>query len=208
MNFPILRRATSLALVAAATMLSACNSSTPAATVFVTSYIQPAGAGGVCDYQSQAPWIGIGAPTGNDPAVVPNGGNQGGGEGVTVGCTVHADGSGFDVSLNTSLGGHGSITITSLAGQIVSPSTGGTVQGTFQSANMGTWSSETCTLTYQYQGGPVPRTPPIAAGRIWAHVSCPMAQRSDGELRGLPDGGMAVATCDTEADFLFEYCDQ
>jgi len=208
MNFPILRRATSLALFASTTALSACNSSTPEPTVFVTSYIQPSGAGTVCDYQSQAPWIGIGAPTGNDPAVVANGGNQGGGEGVTVGCTVRPDGSGFDVSLNASLGGHGSITITSLAGHVVNPSTGGTVEGTFQSANMGTWSSETCVITYQYQGGPVPRTPPIAAGRIWAHVSCPQAERSDGELRGLPDGGMGLATCDTEADFLFEYCDQ
>jgi hypothetical protein len=205
MTFPMFRRAASIALLA---ILCACNSSSPAATAFVTSYIQPAGGGTVCDYGTMTQWINIGAPTGDNPTTVPNGGNQGGGQPVSVGCSVHADGAGFDLSLNTALGDHGSMTITSLPGKAISPSTGGAVAATFQSQKMGTWTSEMCTLSYQYQTGPVPRKPPVAPGRIWAHVSCLLAERNDGEMRGLPDGGIGLATCDTEADFLFEFCDE
>jgi hypothetical protein len=206
MIFLIFRRAASMALFVA--LPCACNSSSPTATVFVSSYIQPAGPGTVCDYGTMTPWFDIGAPTGKDPTVVANGGTQGGGQGVTVGCTVHPDGAGFDVALNASLGDHGSITITSLSGKAISPSEGGPVSATFQSQKMGTWTSEMCKLSYEYQTGPVPRMPPVAAGRIWAHVSCLLAERNDGEMRGLPDGGIGLATCDTEADFLFEFCNE
>jgi hypothetical protein len=206
MTFPIFRRAASMALFVASPC--ACNSSSPAATAFVTSYIQPAGGGTVCDYGTITEWINIGAPTGKDPTVVANGGNQGGGQPVSVGCTVHPDGAGFDVALNASLGDHGSITITSLSGKTISSSVDGTVAATFQSQKMGTWTSEKCTLSNQYLTGPVPRKDPVAAGRIWAHVSCLAAERNDGEMRGLPDGGIGLATCDTEADFLFEFCNE
>jgi hypothetical protein len=46
--------------------------------------------------------------------------------------------------------------------------------------------------------GPVPASPPIAAGRIWGHLRCPHAF----------DNETPSVVCDVEADFMFENCTQ
>jgi hypothetical protein len=82
---------------------------------------------------------------------------------------------------------------------------GAGITAVFESGANGTFQSSDCTLTFQYEGGPVPASPPIAAGRIWGHVSCPAAQASGQTVTG-PDGGSQPRQCDGEADFLFEQC--
>ncbi|HEY6462471.1 MAG TPA: hypothetical protein VIY73_20020, partial [Polyangiaceae bacterium] len=162
----------------------------------------------LCQLGTTQPWLAIGAATGDDPTRVKDGSTQSG-EAVHVACTVQPSGSGFDVDLSATLAGlqGGSLTITSPSGQgavtLASGATG--LTAVFQSAQGGTYQSSDCTLTFQYQGGPVPDSPAIAPGRIWGHVSCPAAQRSGQTVPG-PDGGMQARQCDGEADFLFEDC--
>jgi hypothetical protein len=73
----------------------------------------------------------------------------------------------------------------------------------FESGVSGTYSQSACTLAFTYNGTSVPDSPPIAAGRIWGHLSCPVAVGSAGA-----GGGAAAPQCDAEADFLFEQCHQ
>jgi len=50
----------------------------------------------------------------------------------------------------------------------------------------------------------VPAPMPVAAGRMWGHIDCPAARDRSGGLLTLPDGGLVPATCEGQADFLFE----
>jgi hypothetical protein len=176
---------------------------------FVASFIQGhAAEPQFCPFGARAEWIDIGAPTGTMPTTAADGANQGG-ERVSIACSVHATSGGFLVELNAALSGIGSITAFSDPTHgPVDPMAGGKgITGTFQSAQLGRYASSDCTIAFAYNGGPVPETPPIAPGRIWGHMSCPNAQRAD-ILIMAPDGGVTNATCDTEADFLFENCAQ
>jgi hypothetical protein len=202
MVFRILRHAAWPALLAAA-IPAGCNSPPTPADAFITSYIQGVSStAALCPFGSQQQWINIGVATGNSPSTVSDQGSQAGGQ-VTVACTVRPNGNGFDVQLNAALSNTGSITVTSNT-PITAASGGMGVTGTFESGTLGRYSSKDCTITFAYNNGKVPVSPPIAAGRIWAHLSCVTATRSD--LSYMVDGGSAPATCDTEADFLFENC--
>jgi hypothetical protein len=53
----------------------------------------------------------------------------------------------------------------------------------------------------------VPVSPPIAAGRIWGHITCPHAVEQGQTTTGA-DGGPASISCPASADFLFEQCNQ
>jgi hypothetical protein len=77
----------------------------------------------------------------------------------------------------------------------------------FESGSYGNYRDENCTITFTYQGNTVPDQPPLAAGRIWGHISCPNAENSGKTVQG-EDGGTENVTCDGEADFLFEQCGQ
>jgi hypothetical protein len=205
MNIRILRHAAWPALLAAG-ITSACTSPPPTADAFVESYIQAVSATSQeCPFGSRKEWIDIGTPTGLQPTTVADGNAQSGGT-VTVACSVHPNGNGFDVTLNASLSGQGSLTITSNS-PVTQAGGGMGVTGTFQSAQSGNYTSDNCKITYVYQGGMVPNKTPIAAGRIWAHISCVNAQRKD-EMVMAPDGGTTFPSCDTEADFIFENCAQ
>jgi len=164
----------------------------------------------VCNLASVEPWLDVGTPTTTGkPVTVPDGGTQSGAT-VNVSCTVTASGSGFDVSLSIEQQGtEGStVTITSQPGEGVVTLTGGHgITGVFQSGSFGTYRASDCTLAFTYAGSPVQAQPPIAAGRIWGHISCPAAQIS-GETTVGPDGGTQDIQCDAEADFLFEQCGQ
>ena len=208
----LLRHSGWVALVAACGASVAC-STTPSQPpdTFVSASVGPSGAApGLCTFSSgtSEPWLSIGTATSGKPVTVETGGSNGSGT-VTVDCTVHPVGQGFDIALTASEDGPqgGSITITSPSGQGKVTSSGSMdVSATF-GGEKGHFSQSNCTITYVYQMGPVPLSPPVAAGRIWGHLSCPMAQAL-GQMATTADGGVFTETCDGEADFLFEQCGQ
>jgi len=150
----------------------------------------------------------IGTSTGGNPTRVNDGDTQNGSQKVQVKCTVSPSGGGFDVQLQATENGVGTLIITSPAGQgAVSDQGGQNITGVWESQTNGTYRESDCTISYMYNGSTVPDSPPIASGRIWGHISCPNAQIG-GVTAMLPDGGVMDKTCDNEADFLFENCGQ
>jgi hypothetical protein len=172
---------------------------------FVMATVQDT-AGGTCNLTAPTTVLDVGAPTSFKPATVQNNGAQPGGGAVTVTCSVVASNGGFDVQLDAEQLGPqgGSLRISSPAGQGAVTTAGGTVSVTFTNeTDVGSDAQDNCTITYTYQGLPLSdpsllgTNPPVAAGRIWGHVSCPAATDN---LTSPP------AQCDGEADFLFENC--
>ena len=152
-----------------------------------------------CTYGSAQSWLDVGQAVAGKPTTVQDGAAGSAGT-VHVACSVVASGTGFDVNLSLTEAGTagGSLTITSPEGQgAVTMSGGQGISAVFASGGSGTYAASGCTIAFKYNGETVPDAPPIAAGRIWGHVSCPAAQ-----LQGGTD------TCDAEADFLFEQCPQ
>jgi hypothetical protein len=124
---------------------------------------------------------------------------------LQISCSVHPQGSSYAVNLQLSQGtnvsgsGSSSLTVTG----VVDPAAGATmdVVGDVSTNNGGEYSSGTCSITFSTPGaGASPSGPPVAAGRIWAHLSCPAAQNAAIVV------GAGPATCDAEADFIFENC--
>lgn len=207
----VARHAGWLALAAACATSIACSSNTPApADAFVNALVGEGSNGAVCNLKAQTAFVGIGTPVAGKPVTVNDGDSQSGSSTVHVSCSVTTAGNGFDVSLNATLEGlqGGSLTITSPPGQgAISDSGGSGITGVFQSASAGVYRESDCTISFMYNGTDVPDAPPIAAGRIWGHISCPTA-KLNGETTTGADGGAADVTCDAEADFLFEQCGQ
>jgi hypothetical protein len=150
------------------------------------------------------PWLLAGQAAVQLPVTVRDGDSTGT-DVFSVTCTVHAVGAGFDVSLSLSDQGPqgGAVTITSPSGAgDVSASGGSEISATFTGAHGVIAHGRSCTITPTYQGQPVSQNPSVFAGKIWGHVSCPMAVLTmEG---GAPDA--AGSPCDAEADFLFENC--
>lgn len=111
------------------------------------------------------------------------------------------------MSLSASVVGQsgGQVTIASSPGQPVSAQSGGAgVTATLTSPTLGTLSATGCTLDYSDAEGRV-SGPPIAPGRIWAHVACAAAMDASRD-KMTPDGGSVPVTCALDATFLFENC--
>jgi hypothetical protein len=145
-------------------------------------------------------WLALGIASEGLPMTVQDGASIGDGT-ASVTCSVKPSGSGFDIALAATLTGSqgGAIHVASPAGQgAVTTSGSSSLAATFTSTqHPGTYTQSNCTLTFDYQGAPVSDYPPVAANpvdHIWGHVSCPAAI-------------LGTSTCDAEADFLFEYCD-
>jgi hypothetical protein len=202
----VARHAGWLALVGACAASVACSSNTPApADAFVLAQVDK-GSNTTCNEGTLTTVAAIGTATGGKPTTVNDGDSQSGSSTVHVSCSVTTAANGFDVSLNATLEGlqGGSLTITSPPGQgAVTESGGSNITGVFQSATLGVYRQTNCTIQFTYNGDPVPDQPPIAAGRIWGHLSCPGAKLNGGTT---PSG--ADVLCDAEADFLFEQCGQ
>lgn len=212
-------------LLAAAGVTACSNSNAPPPDTFVNAAV---GGGASCsNFQSPQEWLQIGTATGGHPTTVQDGGQDRNAT-VNVTCTVHPQGSGFDIELSAIENGTsgGSLTITSPSGKgIVTATTsggdGGSMGGvtgitaTFigkggirYSEQAGGSDPTGCTLTYEYDpegsvGGiagdsPVPVSPPVAAGRIWGHIFCPKTVAT----------GQEGVICNAEADFIFEQCGQ
>jgi hypothetical protein len=210
------------ALLLSAAGVAACsNSPPPPPDTFVNAAVG-GGAGGACSsYPGLQRWLQIGSALSGHPNTVQDGGNDRNAN-VSVSCTVHPQGSGFDIDLSAIEDGPngGSLTITSPsgAGKVTTMTSTG-VSAKFVGQSGIVYREEAgamgqngvdpgCTITYVYDPGGsvggvanevnVPTTPPIAAGRIWGHVKCPSAaaQAQNGVY------------CDAEADFIFEQCQQ
>jgi hypothetical protein len=155
-------------------------------------------------------WLPVGTDTADKPTTVTDQGSTGTGT-ASVQCMVHPQGNGFDVSLSVEVDGNpgGHVTITSPSGAGAVTTSGGTgISASFyNSVDLGPYSENDCTISYTYMGAPVPISPPIAAGRIWGHLTCPHAAESGQTTTG-PDGGPTGIACLASADFLFEQCSQ
>jgi hypothetical protein len=199
----LLRHTRWLAPVAACAAIACSGNKPPNPDAWVQATVQ--GSGGTCNVTAQTPIITVG-PTNpsslEKPTTVGSGGADVGGT-VNITCSVNPSGSGFDVQISVVKSGQGSLTITSAAGKGAVTETGGTVTVTWSNPTVGQYDQADCTFTPTFEGGSLPSGagPAVAGGRIWGHVSCPMAQDQNQTLMN----GMFV-TCDGEADFLLENC--
>jgi hypothetical protein len=204
------RHAGWLAFLAAAVVTGACSSnSTPVPDAFVAATVGAGGNGNLCNIGTVTQWVDIGVDTSGKPTTQKDGSSQGKSS-VSISCSVSTSGSGFDLQLSAGDEGDtgGSLIITSPSGQgVVTPSGGSGLTGVFNNGNFGAYRDTDCTLSFTYMGTQVPDQPPLAAGRIWGHISCPHAQ-TNGKPVMTADGGVQNAQCDGEADFLFEQCTQ
>jgi hypothetical protein len=199
------------ALVAASAAAVACSSNqtpVPEAFIAATVGVGPESNSKVCNFGTVQTWLDVGTSVGGQdtPNTQSDNSNESGST-VSVACTVSASGAGFDVDLVVSQGGlqGGSVTITSPPGTGAVTMSGGTgITGVFESESYGKYRETDCTIAFTYNGQPITSQPPIAAGRIWGHLSCPTAQISGQTV--MVDGGTQMVQCDAEADFLFEQC--
>jgi hypothetical protein len=180
------------------------------ADVYITATVgagaSPGNGAAACQYSTQQQFVIIGTPTAPKPTTVADRATQGGAL-VFVTCTVSPFAGGFHVQASATVQGltGGRLTI---AGD-VDTSGGQGLSGSFDNVSDGTFSSAGgCTVSYTGLDPP-PVMPAVAAGRIWGHISCPFATKSD-QLVDNPDGSATKIprTCDAEADFLFENCGQ
>ena len=134
------------------------------------------------------------------PVRVRNGDSQGGST-VNVRCSVTG---GYDVDLEASLGSTGTLQI---VGHVDATAGGQGLSAAIHYVE--SYSGSNCTVTFMYGGQAVPVSPPIAPGRIWAHLSCPQMGDPDGVRHVvLMDMTLVPEVCDAEVDFIFENCSQ
>lgn len=212
----LLLRHSGWALLLSAAGVAACSNSPPAPPdTFVNAAV---GGGSACaNYMSLQEFLRIGTATSPNPNTVQDGG-QDRNANVSVSCTVHPQGSGFDIELTAIEQGPqgGSLTITSPsgAGKVTTMDSSG-VSASFVGSGGISFREEAnsndptgCTISYLYDPGgsvggvggdkAVPVSPPIAGGRIWGHIKCPKAVST----------AQPNVVCNAEADFIFEQCNQ
>jgi hypothetical protein len=165
---------------------------------FVNAEILPASSAS-CPFTSTQTWLEVGIPGATKPTTIVDGGQQNFVT-VRVTCSVVPVGTGFDIALSIleqDANGYG-LTIRSQAGVGAVTSAGASgIEVDWVSAKLSASQSD-CTLQFTYGTLPVSSPTPVAAGRIWAHVSCPQAAfASDASI---------PPVCDGEVDFLFENC--
>jgi hypothetical protein len=190
---------------------SSSDAASPQDTYINATLGPQAGNSQLCSMLTVGPAVTIGSFRANTkPTVVSDNGTDKGGT-VNTMCQVTGGSGGFDINVTATT--TGAATSTALGGGVVNvvghvDGTGtGTNLHTVISTNQVTWTGATCTVTPMYGGGPVPQSPPIAAGRVWAHVSCP-SMTPDNGVRVNVNGMQVMQQCDGEADFLFENCFQ
>jgi hypothetical protein len=161
---------------------------------FVSATVGTGTQSALCPVGSTMPWVTVGEATTGKPATVLSGN-----DGVTMTCSVRTSGNGYDVSVSVTATGSqgGSFTLVSPPGMgAVTVSGGQGIQASFGSTpGSATYHESDCVLSFTYLGAPIPDSPSVFPGRIWGHLSCPAAQTASN-----------ATTCDAEADFLFETC--
>jgi hypothetical protein len=200
----VVRSAVGPALIACATLL-ACSNSPATPRTFIAAnlgaYYDPMHNNqNTCPFGTNRDVLDIGTATADNPVRVKDGDTQQLGAAVQVTCTVSG---GFDVSATAYLGGDHGGTV-SIVGHV--DTSGG--QGIAGEIDIpGSYYRQTdCTVGFSYGQGSVPQNPPIAKGRIWAHLSCSKMVDSSGQMRMLMDGSQVPNTCRGDVDFIFENC--
>ena len=209
MNFHALRTTLAFTSVAAAATLACSNPPPSPAQVYLDAVVGPSNDPmhlAECNVGSSTHWLLIGMDTGSGiPKTTEDGSNN-----VNVSCTVSQTGMDqYNISLTAHLPGSAGGTFT-VASDPMSPVTsmGGTnltVDQDTGEQGYGQLHGQGCTL--DYMGARASGGQNIAPGRLWAHVSCPVATDS-GTTKQLMDGGTANETCTTSATFLFQDCGQ
>jgi hypothetical protein len=191
------------AIAAAIVVAAGCSSAAPTPQTYIAVTLNPTG--GKCPVNNTTPLISIGSmgtvPANDNPTRVADGGI------VHVSCTVKGSSPNFSVQVaaksDSSVSGMGGTVEISGEGIMSThgSNTGGAnITGTFAGDVYGTYAAQDCTLTYSYNG--TANIGGIAPGRLWAHVSCPDA--TNGAIT--VDANGDPATCDVEADVIFENC--
>jgi hypothetical protein len=200
------RHAVSPALVTALALVSCSSAPPPPPDTFVNLKLGPhvdMAGNNLCSNATMTPVLVIGTATGSVPQIQADGSqNSGGGGNVSVSCTVRGS---FDVSLTAALGGTTGGTL-DISGHVTASDGGSNINASFTSNGL-SHSETDCTIAFMYNGAPVGTKPPIAGGRIWAHLKCPSMANPAHQQR-LADGSQVSETCDGEADFLFDNCNQ
>ncbi len=199
------RHAVGPALVTALALVSCSSAPPPPPDAFVNLTLGPhvdMAGNNLCSNATVTPVLLIGTSTGGAGPHIQADGSQNGNGNVSVSCTVRGS---FDVSLTAALGGTigGSMEI---SGHVTASNGGSNINASFTSNGL-SYSETDCTIAFTYNGAPVPTKPPIAGGRIWAHLKCPSMANPAHQQR-LADGSQVSETCDGEADFLFDNCNQ
>ncbi|MGA3121689.1 MAG: hypothetical protein ABSF69_13070 [Polyangiaceae bacterium] len=142
--------------------------------------------GGTCN-NDEANFLVIGSDQDGGPS---NPTRVGSGPGVTVTCSVSAGSNGTFILNLFAQNGLGSATITGS----ISANGGGPmdIEGSFYQAGGGTYQQSTCSITFVQ----MPAGGPVAVGRVWGQIDCPMATLQ----------GSAGVSCDVSAEFVFENC--
>ena len=168
---------------------SGCSSNTPATPrVTLNAQLGPGDEKDVndstkCQLVTQ-PWVVIGDNT--HPV---SDGEQQTGSGVSVSCTVHTEGDGFQVSAQATLQGQGSITLT---GHFTAAGDQPNIRAVFTRGDTGSFKQDDCTVDYSTN-----KNMGVAAGRVWGNIRCPHATY-DAQSR----------TCLGTGEFRFENCAQ
>jgi hypothetical protein len=128
---------------------------------------------------------------------------------VNIACSVHPVAGGYAIDLNISQGntmgnGASSINAHTAPGQVIDPLKGGVmnVVADVVTSTNGDYHFDTCSITFNTPTAGSPQGTNIAAGRIWAHLSCDGINRPD-LMTGTPP---MPNTCDAEGDLIFENC--
>jgi hypothetical protein len=165
----------------------------------------------LCGFTTDANVVNVGAiilfpMPGQLPVVPTQDGDFSPGAGVAhIACSVCGAGNSLYVQLSAVVGGLGSF---SAYGSVDASGNGSNIVATFTAANYGSFHATNCSISPTYMNMAVPVSgPPVAPGRIFAHLDCPMAV-NDSQSGTADDGAVAPKTCDANADFLFENCNQ
>jgi hypothetical protein len=156
---------------------------------------------GAPDCQAAAAWMNIGTATPGTPTTSANGSTIGDAT-VNVQCTVQGNPAGYRVLLIAGLAdASGNVNALMTVGYqmpvpVVTPSGGAAITASFR--GMGAYDATDCSFTFSYRGQAISPASALGAGRIWGHLSCPMAAPQ----------GQPQSACDAEVDLLFENCTQ
>ncbi|MEO6420726.1 MAG: hypothetical protein ABIP39_15040 [Polyangiaceae bacterium] len=169
-----------------------CSSNTPATPrVAISSQLGQGDMVGVNDHAKcqlvTEPWVVIGDNT--HPV---SDGDQQGGSGVSVTCSVTPSGDGFTVAASASLTGQGSVVISGhVVGMAnVTPQQQTNITAVFSKGDTGSFRDTACTIDFSSNVNMG-----FAPGRIWGQLTCPTATY-DSQGR----------TCLGSAEFRFENC--
>jgi hypothetical protein len=187
---------------------SACSSSPSPPQAFIKLVMSTSlGFPGECTgYPSDTTIMQVGTPGMPDsvPATAPTRVATGAST-VVVSCSVHQTGTTtYAVNLAISQGDVNAMigtTSLTIVGTVDSSQGGTNLSGDVSSSTGGDYHSSMCNVTFSTPGaGAEPAGAPVAPGRIWAHLSCAAAQNPNIQT------GSGPATCDAEADVIFENC--